>query len=54
MPAVRAMRVSEWVIKLTVFLNHQGPYKPCNHDLYIDIIIFPRIPVKQNFEDNQS
>ena len=45
--------VSEWVSEraserasLTVFLGQRtpcGPYKPCNHSLYIGIIIFPHI-----------
>ena len=32
--------VSEW-LNLTAFLWYQGPYKPCNDNLYIGIIIFP-------------
>ena len=40
---------SEWVIKFNGFSGDSGqrgplsPYKPCNHSLYIGIIIFPHI-----------
>ena len=30
----------EWVCK---FIGRLGPYKLCNHNLYIGIIIFPHI-----------
>ena len=41
--------VSEWVIKFNGLpgdIGHRGPYglyNPCNHSLYIGIIIFPHI-----------
>ena len=41
--------VSEWVIKFNGLFGYSGhrgpysPYKPCNHNLYIGIIIFPHI-----------
>ena len=37
---------SEWVIKFNSLSGDSrqwGPYKPCNHSLYIRIIIFPHI-----------
>ena len=50
MPALPDRRqVREWVIKfnsLSGDSGHRGPYspyKPCNHSLYIGIIIFPHI-----------
>ena len=44
---VNRLGVSEW-LSLTAFWDsgHRvpcSPYKPCNHNLYIGIIIFPRI-----------
>ena len=42
-------RVSEWVIKFKGLSKDSGqrgpysPYKPCNHSLYIGIIIFSHI-----------
>ena len=41
--------LSEWVIKFNGLSGDSGqrgpysPYKPCNHSLYIGIIIFPQI-----------
>ena len=32
--------MSEW-LSLVAFPEHQGPYKPYNHSLYTEIIIFP-------------
>ena len=49
--------VSEW-LSLTAFWGdsgHQGPYspyKPCNHSLYIGIIIFPHIDNAQSAGHN--
>ena len=34
--------VSEW-LSLMAFLAYQAPYKLCNNDLYIGIIIFSEI-----------
>ena len=31
--------MSEW-LSLMIFFRHQGPCKPCNHNLYIGIIMF--------------
>ena len=35
-------------IGLFGYIVHQGPYKPCNHNLYIGIIIFPHIDNPQS------
>ena len=49
---------SEWVIKfngLSGDSGHRGPYslyKPCNHSLYIGIIIFPHIDNPQSTGHN--
>ena len=46
--------VSEWVIKFNGLSGDSGqrgpcsPYKPCNHSLYIEIIIFPHIDNTQS------
>ena len=45
---------SEWVIKFNSLSGDSGqwgpysPYKPCNHSLYIGIIIFPQIDNPQS------
>ena len=39
------MQVSEW-LSLTAFLGQRGlcnPYKPCYHNIYIGIKMFPRM-----------
>ena len=44
----------EWVIKFNILSGDSGqqgpysPYKPCNHSLYIGIIIFPHIDNTQS------
>ena len=46
---------SEWVIKfngLSGDSEQWGPYKPCNHNLYIGIIIFPHIDNPQSTGHN--
>ena len=51
--------MSEWVIKFNSLFKdsrHQrpySPYKPCNHNLYIGIIIFLQIDNTQNTGHNQ-
>ena len=51
-------RMGEWVIKfngLSGDSGHRGPYspyKPCNHSLYIGIIIFPHIDNPQSTGHN--
>ena len=48
-------QVSEWMIKFNSLLGdgrHRGPYKPCNHSLYIAIIIFPHIDTTQSVGHN--
>ena len=45
----------EWVIKfnsLSEDSGQRGPYKPCNHSLYIQIIIFPHIDDTQSTGHN--
>ena len=47
--------VSEWVIKfngLSGDSGQRGPYNPCNHSLYIGIIIFPHIDNTQSTSHN--
>ena len=47
--------VSEWVIKfngLSGDSGQRGPYNPCNHSLYIGIIIFPHIDNTQSTGHN--
>ena len=49
----------EWVIKFNGLSGDSGqqgpysPYKPCNHSLYIGIIIFPHIDNTQSRGHNQ-
>ena len=49
---------SEWVIKFNGLSGDSGqwgpysPYKPCNHSLYIGIIIFPHIDYTQSIGHN--
>ena len=44
-----ALAMSEWVIHFNGLFGDSGhrgpwsPYKPCNHNLYIGIVIFPHI-----------
>ena len=50
--------MSEWVIKFNGLSGYSGqrgpysPYKPCNHSLYIRIIIFPHIDNTQSTGHN--
>ena len=37
----------------TAFLGHQGPYKPYNYNLYVEIIIIPHIDSTQFTDDNK-
>ena len=49
---------SEWAIKFNSLSGDSGqrgpysPYKPCNHSLYIGIIIFPHIDNTQSTDHN--
>ena len=50
-------RVTEW-LSLTAFLGSRqwgscNPYKPCNHNLYIGMIIFPHIDNPQSTDYNK-
>ena len=53
-----AVLQSEWVIKFNGLSGDSGqrgpysPYKPCNHSLYIGIIIFPHIDNPQSTGHN--
>ena len=48
------MQAKEWVVKFTSLLSDDGcrglcnPYKPCYHNLYTGIIIFPHIDNTQS------
>ena len=50
-------KVGEWVIKSNGLSGDSGqpgpysPYKPCNHSLYIGIIIFPHIDLAKGSPD---
>ena len=52
------MAISEWVIKFNSLSEDSGqcgpygPYKPCNHNLYIGIITFPHIDNTQSTGHN--
>ena len=41
------------MISIRLECHHQGPYKPCNHNLHIGVIILPNINNTQSTDLDQ-